>query len=158
MYREPEIGRRAHTQHAEYLDILHSPTDEYEWNASDYAHHLTRRARGLPLWFSLATHGTQAYTEAIETTLRVTREGAELVRAAPHLELIVEPELSVVLFRRLGWDPADYKAWSDDQLATQQSFVTPTAWLTETVLRWCIVNPLTTVDDLAAIVDSLADD
>jgi hypothetical protein len=24
------------------------------------------------------------------------------------------------------------------------------------VLRWCIVNPLTTVDDLAAIVDSLA--
>ena len=27
----------------------------------------------------------------------------------------------------------------------------------ETVLRWCIVNPLTTADDLAAIVDSLAD-
>ena len=158
LYREPEIARRAHTQHAEYLDILHSPTDEYEWNASDYAHHLTRRARGLPLWFSLATHGTQAYTDAIETTLRVTREGAELVRAAPHLELILEPELSVVLFRRLGWEPADYKAWSDHQLATQQSFVTPTAWLTETVLRWCIVNPLTTVDDLAAIVDSLAGD
>ena len=33
--------------------------DEYEWNASDYAHHLSRRARGLPLWFSLATHGTR---------------------------------------------------------------------------------------------------
>ena len=31
----------------------------------------------------------------------------------------------------------------------------PTAWGGETVLRWCIVNPLTTVDDLAAIVDSL---
>ena len=43
LYREPEVARRAHTQHAEYLDILHSPTDEYEWNASDYAHHLTRR-------------------------------------------------------------------------------------------------------------------
>jgi hypothetical protein len=25
------------------------------------------------------------------------------------------------------------------------------------VLRWCVVNPLTTVDDLAAIVASLAD-
>ena len=34
--------------------------------------------------------------------------------------------------------------------------MTPTAWNGETVLRWCIVNPLTTVDDLAAIVDSLA--
>jgi glutamate/tyrosine decarboxylase-like PLP-dependent enzyme len=158
LYRDPEVGRLAHTQHAEYLDVLHGPTDEYEWNASDYAHHLSRRARGLPLWFSLATHGTQAYTDAIETTLRVTREGAELVRAAPHLELILEPELSIVLLRRVGWEPADYQAWSDHQLATEQSFVTPTAWGDETVLRWCIVNPLTTVDDLAEIVASLADD
>ena len=159
LYRDPEIGRRAHTQHAEYLDVLHADHgdgDGPEWNASDFAHHLSRRARGLPLWFSLATHGTDAYAEAIETTLRVAREGAALVRAAPHLELLVEPELSIVLFRRVGWAAATYQAWSDEQLATEQSFVTPTAWNGETVLRWCIVNPLTTVDDLAAIVDSLA--
>ena len=103
LYRDPEIARQAHTQHAEYLDVLHAD-HRVEWNASDYAHHLSRRARGLPLWFSLATHGTQAYTDAIETTLRVAREGAALVRAAPHLELLLEPELSVVLFRRIGWD------------------------------------------------------
>ena len=157
LYRDPEIARRAHTQHAEYLDVLHGAGEVHEWNASDYAHHLSRRARGLPLWFSLATHGTAAYTEAIETTLRVAREGARLVDAAPHLELLLEPELSIVLFRRRGWDAASYHAWSDDQLARQQSFVTPTAWQGETVLRWCIVNPLTTVDDLAAIVASLED-
>jgi glutamate/tyrosine decarboxylase-like PLP-dependent enzyme len=109
------------------------------------------------LWFSLATHGTAAYAAAIETTLRVAREGARLVAAAPHLELLLEPELSIVLFRRLGWDAARHQAWSDDQLARQQSFVTPTTWRGETVLRWCIVNPLTTVEDLAAIVASLED-
>ncbi len=157
LYREPDIARRAHTQHAEYLDVLH-PDDStgWGWNPSDYAHHLSRRARGLPLWFSLATHGTDAYRDAVETTLRVAREGASLVRAAPHLELLLEPELSIVLFRRTGWDAATYQAWSDEQLASQQSFVTPTAWAGETVLRWCIVNPLTTVDDLDAIVASLA--
>ena len=157
LYRDPQVARRAHTQHAEYLDVLH-PHDgtDIGWNPSDYAHHLSRRARGLPLWFSLATHGTDAYRAAVETTLRVTREGAALVRAAPHLELLVEPELSIVLFRRVGWDAETYQAWSDEQLASQQSFVTPTAWAGETVLRWCIVNPLTTVDDLAAIVASLA--
>ena len=68
LYRDPEIGRRAHTQHAEYLDVLHADHERRQtgrsWNASDYAHHLSRRARGLPLWFSLATHGTDAYTEA----------------------------------------------------------------------------------------------
>jgi glutamate/tyrosine decarboxylase-like PLP-dependent enzyme len=156
LYRDPEIGRRAHTQHAEYLEVLHGADGVApEWNASDFAHHLSRRARGLPLWFSLATHGTDAYAEAIETTLRVARQGAQLVRDAPHLELLVEPELSIVLFRRTGWDAAAYRAWSDEQLATEASFVTPTAWDGETVLRWCIVNPLTTVDDLRAIVDSL---
>ena len=88
----------------------------------------------------------------------MAREGAALVRDAPHLELIMEPELSIVLFRRIGWDAAQYAAWSDWQLASQQSFVTPTAWGAETVLRWCIVNPLTTAEDLAAIVASLAED
>jgi glutamate/tyrosine decarboxylase-like PLP-dependent enzyme len=129
---------------------------ERPWNASDYAHHLSRRARGLPLWFSLATHGTDAYRDAIETTLRVAGEGADLVRAAPHLELVMEPELSVVLFRRLGWDAARYQEWSDRQLAEEVAFVTPSGWAGETVLRWCVVNPRTTVEDLAAIVASLA--
>ena len=64
IYRNVHDGPRAHTQHAEYLDVLHSEQDENEpWlemNPADMAHHLSRRARGLPLWFSLATHGTQA--------------------------------------------------------------------------------------------------
>lgn len=162
VYRDPEIGRLAHTQHAEYLDVLHADHEDHvniggsaNWNPSDFAHHLTRRARGLPFWFSLATYGTAAYSTAIEKTLQTTRQGAELVRAAEHLELVMEPELSIVLFRRTGWQPADYQAWSEDQLRRGESFVTPSAWGDETVVRWCIVNPETTVDDLAAIVASL---
>ena len=49
-----------------------------------------------------------------------------------------------MLFRRLGWTPADYQAWSDAVLAAGAAFVVPTAWDGETVLRLCIVNPLTT--------------
>ena len=87
--------------------------------------------------------------------LAVAHRGADLIRASDHLELVVEPELSIVVFRRLGWTPEQYYAWSDDQLATQQSFVVPTSWRGETVLRYCVVNPLTTVDDLADIFESL---
>jgi L-2,4-diaminobutyrate decarboxylase len=152
IYRDPRIGKAAHTQQAEYLDVLH---DDDDWNPSDYAHHLSRRARGLPLWFSLATHGTHAYRDAVETTLQVAHAGAELVRASDHCELVVEPELSIVMFRRLGWEPAQYHEWSDLQLASEQSFVVPTSWHGETVLRICLVNPLTTVDDIEAILDSL---
>ncbi|MAT06973.1 MAG: aspartate aminotransferase family protein [Acidimicrobiaceae bacterium] len=152
LYRDPRVAKAAHTQQAEYLDVLH---DDDDWNPSDYAHHLSRRARGLPLWFSLATHGTQAYSDAVETTLRVAHEGAELIRASEHCELVVDPELSIVMFRRLGWTAAQYHEWSDAQLAAEESFVVATSWHGETVLRICLVNPLTTVDDIAAIVESL---
>jgi glutamate/tyrosine decarboxylase-like PLP-dependent enzyme len=155
LYRDPAEAKRAHTQHAEYLDVLHGDGDT-EWNPSDYAHHLSRRARGLPLWFSLATHGTDAYRDAVEETLRVAHAGAALIAAAAHLELVMEPDLSVVLFRRVGWDAAQYQAWSDRLLDAGIAFVTPTGWQGETLLRICVVNPRTTVDDIALLVDSLA--
>ena len=158
VYRDPNVGRAAHTQHAEYLDVLHSgdDCDEFEWNPSDFAHHLSRRARGLPFWFSLAAHGTEAYRDAIETALAVTRRGARLIDDAAHLELIMEPELSVLLFRRTGWSRVEYQAWSDRLLDDGTAFVTPTSWNGEVVLRLCIINPLTSVDDIRVIVDSLA--
>jgi glutamate/tyrosine decarboxylase-like PLP-dependent enzyme len=157
LYRDPAVARDAHTQRAEYLDVLHSDsTDPSEWNPSDLAHHLSRRARGLPLWFGLATHGTDAYSAAIETTLTVAQEGAALIRAAAHLELLLEPELTVLLFRRPGWEADDYLRWSQRLLDEGLAFVVPTRWQGETCLRLCIVNPRTTVEDLALIVDSLA--
>ncbi len=156
LYRDPTVARAAHTQHAEYLDVLHSDdAAEEPWNASDYAHHLSRRARGLPLWFSLATYGTDAYTEAVEVTLDTARQAARLVDECAVTELLMEPELSVVLFRRIGWTPEQYQAWSDAELAAGRSFVVPTTWHGETVLRLCIVNPRTTAEDIDEILASL---
>ena len=54
VYRNGADARAAHAQHASYLDSI----DREEPNPTDLAIHLSRRARGLPLWFSLATHGT----------------------------------------------------------------------------------------------------
>ncbi len=156
IYRHPEIGRAAHTQHAEYLDVLHGDdTACHEWNPSDYGHHLSRRARGLPFWFSLATYGTDAYADAVDTTLAVTVGVAELIRAADHVELVVEPELSIVLFRRIGWTLAQYQSWSDKLLLDGAAFVVPTTWAGETVLRFCFVNPLTTIVQVGEILESL---
>jgi glutamate/tyrosine decarboxylase-like PLP-dependent enzyme len=153
LYREPEIARRAHVQHAEYLDVL---TGSPEWNPSDFAYHLTRRARGLPFWFSLATHGTAAYARAIEQTLELTAAVAELISRDERVELVVEPELSIVVFRRLGWNEADYDRWSRASLDSGLTLTVPTSWQGETVLRFCFVNPRTTLDDVAMILDSLA--
>ena len=67
----------------------------------------------------------------------------------------MDPMLSVVMFRRIGWAPADYRAWSDRALADGLTLTVPSTWRGETVLRFCIVNPRTTVDDLATILDTM---
>ncbi|MGH8962431.1 MAG: pyridoxal phosphate-dependent decarboxylase family protein [Jatrophihabitantaceae bacterium] len=152
LYRDPVIARAAHTQHAGYLDPV---TIEGEWNPSDFAIHLTRRARGLPFWFSLAVYGTDAYRDALEQTLTVARAGAELIRSAEHVRLLVEPELTVLIFERLGWSDADYTAWSAKLLEDQLAFVTPTRHAGRVCTRFAIVNPLTTPEDLALIIDSM---
>ncbi|MEC9426319.1 MAG: pyridoxal-dependent decarboxylase, partial [Actinomycetota bacterium] len=152
LYRNPPVARAAHTQHAGYLDPI---IDDTVWNPCDYAHVLTRRARGMPFWFSLAVHGTDAYRDAIEHTLEVARATRNLVVAAPHLELLVEPELSVVAFRRTGWDLADYQTWCDRLLADGTALLTPTTVDETAAMRVCIVNPRTTVEDLAEVLATL---
>jgi L-2,4-diaminobutyrate decarboxylase len=153
VYRDPEDGRLAHTQHAGYLDVL---TSAKEMSPSDYAIGLTRRARGLPFWFSLAVHGTRAYAEAVERTLAVARHAAAEIRRRPYLELLREPDLSVVVHRRLGWEAADYHTWSARILKEGLAFVVPTTHEGETVSRFAIVNPLTTEADIATILDTMA--
>ncbi|MEX1907638.1 pyridoxal-dependent decarboxylase [Janibacter sp. Y6] len=152
LYRDPLLARAAHTQKAGYLDVL---TEAPDWNPTDYSVGLTRRARGLPLWFSLATHGTRAYTDAVERTLEVARHAEREIAARPELELVRHRDLSVVVFRRLGWQPADYQAWSDRMLGDEFAFVVPTTHAGETLARFAIVNPQTTTDDIDAILDTM---
>jgi aromatic-L-amino-acid decarboxylase len=154
IYREPQLARTFHTQDASYLEVIHERPQE--WNPSDYAFHLTRRARGLPLWFSLAVHGSDAYRDAIEHVLATTHAAAARIAATPDLELIREPELSIVLFRRNGWGPADYQRWSDDLLTAQTAFVAPSRWHGETVARLAFLHPETSLELVDEIIATMA--
>ncbi|WKV16204.1 aminotransferase class V-fold PLP-dependent enzyme [Janibacter limosus] len=152
LYRDPAAARNAHTQRAGYLDVL---TDAPDWNPTDYSVGLTRRARGLPFWFSLSTHGTQAYTTAVEKTLEVAAFAEAEIHRRDELELVGERFLSVVVFRRTGWSAADYAAWSDRMLDEEFAFIVPTVHEGETLARFAIVNPQTTTQDISDILDSM---
>ena len=152
IYREPALALSAHTQKAEYLDTL---TGKPDWNPSDLAIQLTRRARGLPMWFSLATHGTEQYRTTIEYGIDLARRIADEIEAREGLSLVREPQLSVVVFRREGWTLADYEAWSDRLIEEQHAFVVPSSHAGEPVLRFAIISPLTTFELLTGILDTL---
>lgn len=150
LYRDPDLAVAAHTQKAGYLDVLAG-----ERNPSDLAHHLTRRSRGIPLWFSLATHGLGAYREAVRAGLELASTTREMVAGHPSLELIEPTGLSVVAFRRRGWDVAAYDEWSDRLLRRGLAFVTPTKVDDEPALRFCFVNPRTSRDDVELVLSTL---
>ncbi|WP_052244257.1 pyridoxal phosphate-dependent decarboxylase family protein [Mameliella alba] len=133
LYRDAGHGAAAHGQQAVYLDTV----DKTHWNPSDCALYLTRRARGLPLWYSLAVHGTEAYAKAIATTRQVAEDIAKGIDAMPRLDLLLDPQLTVILFRPQNMDEAEMIVWG------------------EMVFRLCIVNPATRADEVLAILETL---
>jgi aromatic-L-amino-acid/L-tryptophan decarboxylase len=157
VYRRPALARAVHTQDASYLDVIHGDAPTTEWNPTDYAYHLTRRARGLPLWFSLAVHGMQAYADAIDKAVTLARLTAEEIHRRPHLELIREPDLSIVLFRRTGWKAEDYYGWADELHREDVAFLPPSSWEGEVVGRFAFLHPHTTMDLVCEILDRTAD-
>jgi len=158
VYRDPARARAAHRQLAGYLEDRDSVEG---WNPSDYAIHLSRRARGLPLWFSLAAHGTGEYRRAVEQTLRVAADVEAIIAALPHITLACERTLTVIVFRVDGWTTDDYRRWSQQLRSSGQAFVSTTEIRsssdpsTETCGRICIVNPTTTAEQISAILPPL---
>ena len=152
VYRNPMHAKSAHTQQADYLDVVHG---DGEWNPSDYAFNLTRRVRGLPLWFSLATHGIAIYRQAIARSINLARQIADVIEERDYLQLLRQPVLSVVVFERRGWDIAQYKQWSEALLESQLAFVVPSSHLGRPNTRFAIVNPRTEFTDLVKILDTM---
>jgi L-2,4-diaminobutyrate decarboxylase len=153
IYRDGAGARRALTQEADYLDAI---SDDVLGNPSDLAVHLSRRVRGVPLWASVLANGTAAYTAAVDYCLDLAAYAAARIAATRCLELVLEPALSVLVFRRRGWKDADYEAWSAEALRSGLGMITPTRHLGEMVLRFCFINPLTTRDDIDLVLEALS--
>ncbi len=158
IYKNPKLAKNAHSQEGSYLDIF-KDEGAHGFNPTDYQIQLTRRVRGLPLWFSLATHGTDRYQEAVERGIELAQIAGKLIEEAPNLELVRQPSLSCVLYRRKGWEPEDYTAWTYKNHNEGFALVTPTKWKQgntyETVSRFCFINPDTTEEDIKMILNSM---
>ena len=153
IYRNKHLASEVHSQQANYLDILHD--DEAGDNPSDYAFHLTRRARGLPMWFSLSVYGIKAYREAVESSLNIAKYAADEIKKSSYLTLLIEPSLSVVAFERENWGWEECKNWSTEQLKKQVCFVVPSLVRGKPVFRFAFLNPETSKEIVDEILLSL---
>lgn len=151
IYRDPLRGARAHGKHAPYLDVL----DRGTWDPMDYGLHLSRRARGLPFWFSLASYGTEAYARAIQKTCQTAREIAYGIEKTAGLDLVLGPQLTIVLFRPEAMLANVLDEWSEKQKRKGTLLCLPTTWQNEKVLRICVTNPATDSGQVLEVLKTL---
>jgi glutamate/tyrosine decarboxylase-like PLP-dependent enzyme len=109
----------------------------------------------MALWFSMAVNGLDAYRDAVMAGNDMARYAADSITKTDNLELILEPDLSVVLFRRKSWTATDYDNWAEDLLQRQIAFVTSTQWQGETVGRLVFLHPGTTTDMVDQVLATL---
>ena len=79
-----------------------------------------------------------------------------VVTQRPGFHLLLEPELSIVLFTVDGWSRDGYLAWSRKGAGDGRFLVVPTTWKGEPCLRICLVHPNTRVAALHELLDDLA--
>jgi len=154
IYKDLKHAKNAHSQKGAYLEIFKDEGAQ-GFNPADYQIQLTRRVRGMPLWFSLAMHGTDKYKQAIERGIELAKIAENKINESEHVEVVRPSSLSVVLFRRKDWTPDQYKDWTYKNHNSGFALVTPTTWKKETVARFCFINPDTTEDDIDKILVSM---
>lgn len=154
IYKDLKHAKNAHSQKGAYLEIFKDEGAQ-GFNPADYQIQLTRRVRGMPLWFSLAMHGTDKYKQAIERGIELAKIAENKINESEHVEVVRPSSLSVVLFRRKDWTPNQYKDWTYKNHNSGFALVTPTTWKKETVARFCFINPDTTEDDIDKIIASM---
>jgi L-2,4-diaminobutyrate decarboxylase len=155
LFRDPRAGARAFAQSAGYLF-----DDDEGW--SDIGRRTiecTKRMMSLKLYACLRAYGTELFVEHVDRCCDRAASLAHKARARG-MELLVEPECDIVVFRPRDVDGGRIAAVRKKILAEGRFYLVqlhrpasaPRGGLW---LRCTILNPLTTDADLDALLDEV---
>jgi glutamate/tyrosine decarboxylase-like PLP-dependent enzyme len=118
LVRDAEAHRRTFSIFPDYLARSTRGVAGGELWLSEYGVQLSRGFRALKVWMSLKEHGIDRYARLVRQNIEQARYLAELVRAAPDLELMAPVPLNIVCFRwlRPGLDDTALDALNQELL------------------------------------------
>jgi integral membrane protein len=106
-----------------------------------------------------ATHGFAFIGYSASAVLVAVNQRWPLVRGAVAVMLAIVPFATVpfekYLEKRKGWGLADYESWSEKLLKDEIGFVVSSSHQGEPNTRFAIVNPLTSIELLSKILESM---
>ncbi|MGR6970544.1 lysine decarboxylase DesA [Streptomyces cynarae] len=150
------------TYHAEYLNPR-SAVRERIPNQVDKSLQTTRRFDALKLWMTLRVMGADGIGQLFDEVCDLAAEGWRLLAADPRYDVVVEPQLSTLVFRYIPsavTDPADIDRANlharKALFASGDAVVAGTKVAGRHYLKFTLLNPETTVDDIATVLDLIA--
>jgi len=138
-----------------------SPWESTGLGTPDWGLDFSAPARGIAVWAILKEIGAAGVRERIIRHNDCARLVADRVRESPELELVVEPELSIAVFRYApaGWSGTDLDALNEQILAELRRVgvsLPSGTWLGgEFALRPCFINPRTDLEHASRLVDDV---
>ena len=159
LVRNGEALRKAHSVHADYLPPMQQDPDFVDFCL--YSPELSRDFRGLRVWLPLKMHGLGPFRQNLEEKLDLTKWITEELRTMPQIEIVAEPQLSIVTFRltRPGLSTEELNNLNRTLLEKINSklrvFLTGTTLEGRFVIRICVVSFRTHMNRMQAARDDI---
>ena len=154
--RDATTLRRAHSLHAEYLPEMQQ--DEELVDFCEISPELSRDFRGLRVWLPLKMFGIDVFRQQLDEKLDLTRWATEELRKIDGMEIVAEPQLSVVAFRyvRKGADVNALNRRLIERInARKRVMLTPTIIDGQFIIRICVVSFRTHMDRMQMALDDI---
>ena len=127
---------------------------------ADQSVELSAPARGVIVWALLREIGREGVAACVERHVQFARAVARAAVAHPRLELLMEPQLSIVCFRYVPRGTRDPEAVDArnrgilERLRTETDIVPSSTTVNgRFAIRACFINPRTTEREVEALVD-----
>ncbi len=150
------------TYHAEYLNPRRMVHERIP-NQVDKSLQTTRRFDALKLWMTLRVMGADGIGELFDEVCDLAQSGWEILAADPRYDVVVEPSLSTLVFRYIPAAVTDPSEIDRANLYARKAlFASGAAVVAGTkvgarhYLKFTLLNPETTTDDIAAVLDLIA--
>ncbi|MET3986107.1 aspartate aminotransferase family protein [Streptomyces sp. PvR034] len=153
------------TYHADYLNPRRMAEERIP-NQVDKSIQTTRRFDALKLWMTLRVMGADGIGSLFDEVIDLAAEGWKLIAADPRFQVVVEPQISTLVFRYVpSTDAGDFRADLIDEanlharkalFASGEAVVAGTKVDGDQYLKFTLLNPQTTTSDIAAVLDLLA--
>jgi aromatic-L-amino-acid decarboxylase len=142
--------RETHSMHASYL-----PQFQQEEELIDFAEispELSRDFRGLRVWLPLKMFGIEPFRQLLDEKLDLTQWATEELRKIKGIEIVAEPQLSIVAFRHINRNNRELLERINRR---KRVMLTGTTLGTEFVIRICVVSHRTHMDRMLMAIEDI---